>query len=164
MRPTFFATPSEFRAWLEKHHATATELLVGFHKKGSGKPSITWPEAVNEALRFGWVDSVRKGIDSAVNIERAKELIRQGHMRPAGRKGFEARRDDRSATYSYELGVEFERQFGSNKNAWNFFQAQPPGYRRTATYWVVSAKREEIRRKRLATLIGTRSTDEPSGR
>ena len=176
MRPTFFATPSDFRAWLEKHHATATELLVGFHKKGSGKASITWPEGVDEALCFGWIDSVRKSIDdtsysnrftprrarstwSTVNIERAKELIARGRMRPAGRRAFEARRDDRSAIYSYEqrgqakLGPEFERQFRSNKKGWDFFQAQPPGYRRTATYWVVSAKKEETRRKRLATLI-----------
>jgi uncharacterized protein YdeI (YjbR/CyaY-like superfamily) len=176
MRPTFFATPSEFRAWLETHHATATELLVGFHKKGSGKPSITWPEAVDEALCFGWIDSVRKSIDdtsysnrftprraqstwSAVNIERATELIARRRMRTAGRKAFEARRDDRSATYSYEqrdaakLGDEFERQFRSNRKAWDFFQARPPGYRKTATYWVVSAKKEETRRKRLATLI-----------
>jgi len=136
MRPRFFATPSEFRAWLEQHHATAKELLVGFHKKGSGIPSITWPEAVDEALSFGWVDSVRRSIDdvsytnrftprtgrstwSARNIERAKELIAQGRMHPAGRKAFEARRDDRSAIYSYEqrgqakLGREFERQFRS---------------------------------------------------
>ncbi len=176
MRPRFFAAPSEFRAWLEKHHATARELLVGFHKKGSGIPSITWPEAVDEALSFGWVDSVRRSIDdvsyanrftprtarstwSARNIERANELTAQGRMHPAGRKAFEARRDDRSAIYSYEqrgqakLGRAFERQFGSNTKAWEFFQAQPPGYRTTATYWVVSAKREETRRRRLATLI-----------
>ncbi len=176
MRSRFFATPSEFRAWLEKHHATARELLVGFHKKGSGIPSITWPEAVDEALSFGWVDSVRRSIDdvsytnrftprtgrstwSARNIERANELIAQGRMSPAGRKAFEARRDDRSAIYSYEqrgqakLGREFERQFRSNTKAWEFFQARPPGYRTTATYWVVSAKREETRRRRLGTLI-----------
>ena len=176
MRPRFFATPSQFRAWLEKHHSTAEELLVGFHKKGSGIPSITWPEAVDEALSFGWVDSVRRSIDdvsytnrftprtgrstwSARNIERAKELIAQGRMHPAGRKAFEARRDDRSAIYSYEqrgqakLGRAFERQFRSNTRAWEFFRAQPPGYRTTATYWVVSAKREETRRRRLATLI-----------
>jgi len=176
MRPRFFATPSEFRAWLETHHSTAKELLVGFHKKGSGIPSITWPEAVDEALSFGWVDSVRRSIDDvsytnrftprttrstwgARNIERAKELIAQGRMHASGRKAFEARRDDRSAIYSYEqrgqakLGREFERQFRSNTKAWEFFQAQPPGYRTTATYWVVSAKREETRRRRLATLI-----------
>jgi uncharacterized protein YdeI (YjbR/CyaY-like superfamily) len=176
MRPRFFATPLQFRAWLEEHHATAKELLVGFYKKGSKRPSITWPEAVDEALSFGWIDGVRRSIDdvsytirftprtarsmwSAVNIARARDLIEQGRMRPAGQKAFEARASDRSAIYSYEqrstaeLGAEFERQFRSNKKAWAFFQSQPPGYRRTATYWVVSAKREETRRKRLATLI-----------
>jgi uncharacterized protein YdeI (YjbR/CyaY-like superfamily) len=176
MQPRFFSTPSEFRTWLEKHHATAKELLVGFHKKGSGTPSITWPEAVDEALSFGWVDSIRRSIDdvsytnrftprtarsrwSARNIERAKELIAQGRMHPAGRKAFEARTEDRSAVYSYEqrwqakLGREFERQFRSNTKAWAFFMSQPPGYRTTATYWVVSAKRDETRRRRLATLI-----------
>ena len=176
MRPRFFATPSEFRAWLDEHHAMAKELLVGFHKKASGKPSISWPEAVDEALSFGWIDGVRRSIDdvsytnrftprtarstwSVRNIERAKELIAQGRMHPAGRKAFEARRDNRSAIYSYEqrgqakLGRAFERQFRSNTKAWEFFQAQPPGYRMTATYWVVSAKREETRRRRLETLI-----------
>jgi uncharacterized protein YdeI (YjbR/CyaY-like superfamily) len=176
MRPKFFASPSEFRAWLEKHHATAKELLVGFYKKGSGKPSITWPEAVDEALSFGWIDGVRRSFDdgsytnrftprtarsawSARNVERAKELIADGRMSPAGRKAFEARTDDRSAIYSYEqrgqakLGRDFERQFRSNTSAWAFFMSQPPGYRTTATYWVVSAKREETRRRRLATLI-----------
>jgi uncharacterized protein YdeI (YjbR/CyaY-like superfamily) len=176
MQPRFFATPSEFRAWLEKHHATAKELLVGFHKKASGKPSITWPEAVDEALSFGWIDGVRRSIDdvsytnrftprttrstwSERNIERAKELIAEGRMSPAGRKAFEARTDDRSAIYSYEqrgqakLEREFERQFRANTKAWAFFQSQPPGYRTMATYWVVSAKREETRRRRLATLI-----------
>jgi uncharacterized protein YdeI (YjbR/CyaY-like superfamily) len=183
MRPRFFSTPSEFRAWLEEHHATAKELLVGFHKKGSGKASITWPEAVDEALSFGWIDGVRRSIDdvsytirftprtahstwSAVNIDRAKDLIEQGRMRPAGHKAFEARTDDRSAIYSYEqrskakLGAEFERQFRANTEAWAFFKSQPHGYRTTATYWVVSAKREETRRRRLATLID----DSPHGR
>jgi uncharacterized protein YdeI (YjbR/CyaY-like superfamily) len=187
MRPTFFASPSEFRAWLEKHHATAQELLVGFYKKSSGKPSITWPEAVDEALSFGWIDGVRRSFDdvsytnrftprtarstwSARNIERSKELIAEGRMSPAGRKAFEARTDDRSAIYSYEqrgqakLGRDFERQFRSNTRAWAFFMSQPPGYRTTATYWVVSAKREETRRRRLATLMTTRRTSAPSGR
>jgi uncharacterized protein YdeI (YjbR/CyaY-like superfamily) len=150
MRPRFFATPSEFRALLESHHATAKELLVGFHKKGSGIPSITWPEAVERTPRSRW---------SARNIERAKELIAQGRMHPAGRKAFEDRTEDRSAIYSYEqreqakLGREFERQFRSNTKGWAFFMSQPPGYRTTATYWIVSAKREETRRRRLATLI-----------
>jgi uncharacterized protein YdeI (YjbR/CyaY-like superfamily) len=176
MRPIFFSTSSALRAWLEAHHATTMELLVGFHKKGSGKPSITWPEAVDEALSFGWIDGVRRSLDdvsytirftprtarstwSAANIKRATELIEAGSMRPAGRKAFEARRDERSGIYSYEqrgkakLGREFERQFRSNTKAWAFFMSQPPGYRTTATYWVVSAKREETRRRRLATLI-----------
>jgi uncharacterized protein YdeI (YjbR/CyaY-like superfamily) len=176
MRPRFFSTPSALRAWLEAHHATTKELLVGFNKKGSGKPSITWPEAVDEALSFGWIDGVRRSLDdvsytirftprtarstwSAVNIKRATELIEAGRMRPAGRKAFEARRHEPSGIYSYEqrgqakLGREFERQFRSNRRAWEFFRGQPPGYRTTATYWVVSAKREETRRRRLATLI-----------
>jgi uncharacterized protein YdeI (YjbR/CyaY-like superfamily) len=176
MEPTFFPTPADFRAWLEEHHATETELLVGFYKKGSGKPSITWPESVDAALCFGWIDGVRKSIDgesytirftprkprsiwSAVNIKRARELQELGLMQPAGLRAFEQRTDDRSAIYSYEqrqaatLDEDQERQFRDNARAWEFFQAQPAGYRRTATHWVVSAKKEETRRSRLATLI-----------
>ena len=164
------------RNWLEDNHATASELWVGFYRRASGKPSITWPELVDEELCFGWIDGVRKGIDdvsysnritprkprstwSAINIARAKELIRQGRMRPAGLKAFERRTDDRSAIYSYEqrkaarLEPEAERAFRFNKKAWAFFESQQPSYRRTAIYWVISAKREETRRKRLATLI-----------
>lgn len=175
MDPTFFATPAEFRAWLEDHHGGAQELLVGFFKKGSGRPSITWPEAVDQALCFGWIDGVRKGIDdvsytirftprksrstwSAVNIKRAEELSNLGLMSPAGLKAFEARTDERSAIYSYErknveLGEAYERQFRTNPAAWDFFQAQTAWYRRAATWWVISAKKEETQRKRLATLI-----------
>ena len=172
----FFATPEEFRAWLEAHHDDARELWVGFHKKGSGRPSITWPESVDEALCFGWIDGVRKSLGpdsyairftprkarstwSAVNIRRAQELAAEGRMRPAGLKAFEARTDDRSAIYAYEqrqdakLAPEHEREFRANERAWSFFQAQPPWYRKTAIWWVVSAKREETRRKRLRTLI-----------
>lgn len=177
MKPTFFATAGELRAWLEENHATATELLVGFYRRGSGNPSITWPDLVDEELCFGWIDGVRKGIDevsyanritprkqrstwSAINIARAKELIARGRMRPAGLEAFERRTDQRSAIYSYEqrtkpkLDAEAERSFRANKKAWAFFQGQPPSYRRAATWWVISAKREETRRKRLATLIG----------
>jgi uncharacterized protein YdeI (YjbR/CyaY-like superfamily) len=177
VKPTFFATPEELRGWLERNHATATELFVGFYKKGSGKVSITWPELVDQALCFGWIDSVRQGIDevsysnrltprtprstwSAINIARAKELIRLGRMHPAGLKAFERRTDDRSAIYSYEqrekarLDPKAERSFRANKKAWAFFQAQPPSYQRPAIWWVISAKREETRQKRLATLIG----------
>jgi uncharacterized protein YdeI (YjbR/CyaY-like superfamily) len=173
---TFFATPTDFRAWLEAHHEDARELWVGFFKKGSGKPSITWPEAVDEALCFGWIDGVRKSIDdvsyanrftprqarshwSAVNVRRVEELERLGLMRPAGLKAFEARLEDRTATYSYEqrhlakLEPAQEAELRANERAWEFFQAQAPWYRRVAVYWVVSAKREETRRRRLAQLI-----------
>ena len=176
VQPTFFATAAELRHWLEENHATANELLVGFYRRGSGKPSITWQELVDEELCFGWIDGVRKGIDevsysnritprkprstwSAINIARAKELIALGRMHPAGLKAFERRTDDRSAIYSYEqrtkarLSPEAERSFRANKKAWASFQAQPPSYRRAATWWVISAKREETRRTRLATLI-----------
>jgi uncharacterized protein YdeI (YjbR/CyaY-like superfamily) len=176
MQPRFFATPSEFRAWLEQHHDTERELLVGFYKKSSGRPSITWPEAVDEALCFGWIDGVRKSIDdvsyanrftprtakstwSALNIKRAKELKRLGRMHPAGVKAFEARADEKSAIYSYEqrhgaeLDADQERSLRGNKKAWEFFQAQPPSYRKAAIWWIVSAKRDETRDKRLAQLI-----------
>ena len=176
MKPTFFATPADLRGWLEEHHAQAGELWVGFHKKGSGRASITWPEAVDEALSFGWIDGVRKGIDessyairftprrprsvwSAANTKRVEELTRLGRMHPAGVAAFEARKEERSGIYSYEQGrsVEldepYERELRANQKAWDFFQRQPPSYRRAATWWVVSAKKEETRRRRLATLI-----------
>jgi len=176
MKPRFFRTPSEFRAWLEKHHEGTPELLVGFYKKASGKPSITWPEAVDQALCFGWIDGVRKGIDdvsytirftprrprsvwSSVNVKRAGELTELGLMRPAGLAAFDQRAPDRSGIYSYEqrkdarLDRADQRRFRTNQKAWAFFEAQPAWYRRTAIWWVVSAKREETRAKRLATLI-----------
>jgi uncharacterized protein YdeI (YjbR/CyaY-like superfamily) len=176
VEPIYFATPDDLRAWFERHHASERELVVGFYKKGSGVPSITWPEAVDEALCVGWIDGVRQGVDdqrysnrftprtkrstwSAVNIKRAKELIELGRMRPAGIDAFERRTDDRSAIYSYEqrrnatLEPAHERRFRRNRAAWTFFQAQPPGYRRTAIHWVVSAKKAETRERRLATLI-----------
>jgi uncharacterized protein YdeI (YjbR/CyaY-like superfamily) len=177
VKPIFFATADELRAWLEENHATATELFVGFYKRGSGKPSITWQELVDEELCFGWIDGVRKGIDnvrysnritprkprstwSAINIARAKELVQLGRMHPAGLKAFERRTDERSAIYSYEqkkaahLDPAAQRTFRANKEAWTFFQAQAPSYQRTAIWWVISAKREETRQRRLAALIG----------
>jgi uncharacterized protein YdeI (YjbR/CyaY-like superfamily) len=176
MKPRFFAKPADFRRWLERNHDKSAELWVGFYKKGSGKPSITWPEAVDQALCFGWIDGLRKSVDddsymirftprtarstwSAVNIKRAKELIGEGLMQPAGLKAFEARADDRSAIYSYEQRKTAEldsaqtKQFQKNRKAWEFFQAQPPGYRRSAAHWVVSAKQEETRARRLSQLI-----------
>ncbi len=173
--PTFFATPAEFRTWLDAHHEHATELLVGFHKKGSGKLSITWPESVDEALCVGCIDGVRKSIDhesytirftprkpdsnwSAINIRRVEELTNQGRMRPAGLRAFAQRQEAKSAIYAYErahaeLDAASVEQFRANKQAWDFFQTQAAWYRRNAIYWVVSAKREETRQKRLATLI-----------
>lgn len=175
MEPTFFATPDGFRAWLEGHHATERELLVGFHRKGSGRPSITWPESVDQALCFGWIDGVRRRIDdssytirftprkagsnwSAVNVRRAEELFELGLMRPAGLEAFRARRQ-RTGIYSYEQRQEArlepaqERRFRANPKAWAYFQARPPSYRQAAIWWVVSAKREATRERRLDQLI-----------
>ena len=183
VKPVFFATAGELREWLERNHATATELFVGFYKRGSGKPSITWQELVDEELCFGWIDGVRQGIDavsysnritprqprstwSAINIARAKELIRLGRMHPAGLKAFERRTDKRSAIYSYEqrktakLSREEEKSFRANKKAWAFFHGQAASYRRAAIWWVINAKRDETRKKRLETLI----RDSKSGR
>lgn len=176
MKPLFFATPSKFRAWFEKHHAETRELWVGFYKRGSGKPSITWPESVDQALCFGWIDGLRKSVDassytirftprkpdstwSAINIKRAKELAAQGLMSAAGLEAFEKRSDEKSAIYSYEqrksaqLSDADSRRFRANQRAWEFFQSQPAWYRRTTAWWVISAKKEETRAKRLDTLI-----------
>jgi uncharacterized protein YdeI (YjbR/CyaY-like superfamily) len=175
MRPTFFKTQADFRKWLENNHATASELLVGFYKKGSGKPSITWPESVDEALCFGWIDGIRKSLDHvsytirftprkprsiwrAVNIRRAQELADQGLMQPAGLKVFQERLENKSGQYSYEqrpqkLPEPYEKRMKRNAAAWKFFEARPPYYRKTVTWWVVSAKREETRLKRLDKLI-----------
>ena len=176
MEPMFFETPAEFRDWLEEHHTDVAELLVGFHKKGSGRPSMTWPESVDQALCFGWIDGVRRGIDehgytirftprkarstwSRVNVKRAEELVEEGLMRPAGLAAFERRSDDQSGIYAYEqrkqakLDPAAEKEFRADRKAWAFFSEQAPSYRRTATHWVISAKKEETRRKRLKTLI-----------
>lgn len=175
MKPTFFSTPSAFRAWLEHHHGQADVLWVGYHKKASGKPSITWPESVDQALCFGWIDGVRKSIDgdsymirfsprkagsiwSGVNIKRAQALIEQGLMRPAGLKAFEARKENKSGVYSYEqrsvdLPEPYERLLKKNKAAWRFFESESAYYRRAVFWWIVSAKKEETRMKRLEQLV-----------
>ena len=176
MQPIFFPTAEEFRRWLEQHHDCERELLVGFYKKGSGRPSLTWPESVDEALCFGWIDGVRRTLDaesyvirftprrrgsiwSRVNTRRAKELIEAGRMQPAGLRAFEARDPEKTALYAYDretpaqLGPEEEAQFRADAAAWAFFQSQPPGYRRLAALWVVSAKQEATRQRRLRTLI-----------
>jgi uncharacterized protein YdeI (YjbR/CyaY-like superfamily) len=171
----FFPSASIFRRWLAANHATATELWVGYYKKGSRRPSMTWPESVDEALCFGWIDGIRKSVDdisytirftprrpgsiwSAVNVKRAQELTKLGLMQPAGLAAFEKRREDRSRVYAYErqgrmLDEAYKKKLRANKKAWAFFQAQPAWYQRTASWWVISAKREATRLKRLATLI-----------
>lgn len=176
MTPTFFATPADFRRWLAEHHAQAQELWVGFYKKATGKPSITWPESVDQALCFGWIDGRRKSVDaesymirftprrahsiwSAINLQRVAELSEQGLMHPAGLQIFAARREEKSGIYAHEqrqvaaLGPAEEAQFQANPAAWAFFQAKPRSYREPAIWWVVSAKKPETRQKRLQTLI-----------
>jgi uncharacterized protein YdeI (YjbR/CyaY-like superfamily) len=182
MKPRFFATQADFRAWLERNHDTAAELWVGFHRKGSGKPSISWPEAVDQALCFGWIDGIRKRVDdtsymnrftprkptstwSDRNVKRARELIELGQMAPAGLRAFEARGDNRTGIYSYEqrpqeLPATYARPFRANARAWKAWRAMPPSYRKAATWWVISAKREETRERRLATLIETTARGE----
>jgi uncharacterized protein YdeI (YjbR/CyaY-like superfamily) len=174
--PIFFSTPADFRRWLSTNYKNIRELWVGFYKKGSGRPSMTWPESVDEALCVGWIDGLRKTIDgqsyrirftprkptsnwSAVNIGRVQELTRQGRMRPAGLKAFELCAEKKSGIYSYEnrhaavLSKSAERKFRAHLAAWEFFQRQPAGYRKTTIWWVMSARREETRQKRLKTLI-----------
>jgi uncharacterized protein YdeI (YjbR/CyaY-like superfamily) len=174
MQPTYFRTPAEFRRWLEKHHGDTAELLVGLHKKGSGEPSLTYPEALDEALCFGWIDGVRKSVDetrytirftprkpdskwSAVNIRKAEALKAAGRMRPPGLAAFDGR-NPAKAGYSFEerphdLDPAYEARFRAHSKAWAHFQAQPPGYRRTAIFWVMSAKKDETRLRRLGQLI-----------
>ncbi|MEP6999947.1 MAG: YdeI/OmpD-associated family protein [bacterium] len=173
--PRFFKKPEDFRAWLQKNHTAATELLVGFYKRGSGKPSMTWPESVDEALSFGWIDGVRKSIDrssytirftprkprsiwSDVNIAKVKVLIEQGRMSPAGLAAWAVRDEARSGIYSFErkaaaFDAAAEQQFKQAARAWSFFQAQPAGYRRLVAHYVSSAKLAETRARRLAALI-----------
>lgn len=174
--PTHFASPAAFRRWLAAHRASASELWVGFHKKGSGKPSITWPEAVDEALCVGWIDGIRRSLGpdaymirftprrpgstwSAVNVKRMQALIAEGRARPAGLAAFERRRAERSGTYSYEnraraaLSAEEAAAFRAVRGAWEFFSTQPPSYRKTAIWLLVSAKRPETRQRRLRQLI-----------
>ncbi len=171
----YFTSAAEFRDWLLANHQTATELWVGFHKVATGRPSMTWAEAVDEALCVGWIDGIRRRVDderyvnrftprrpgsnwSAVNVKRVGELIAQGRMLPAGLAAFEARRTD-PAPYSYErrkditLEPTLERAFRADKAAWKFFTSQPPGYRQTAIFWIMSAKKDDTRQRRLAALI-----------
>ena len=175
MKPTFFASAADFRAWLDANHARATEILVGLHKKSSTRPGLVYQEALDEALAYGWIDGVRRRHDehrwtirftprrsrsiwSTVNVRRMTELVALGRVAPAGMRAFEAREERRTGVYSYELTqTVFDRasakRFAANKKAQTFFDAQPPGYRRHAAGWVMQAKKEETRLKRLAHLI-----------
>ena len=174
-RATFFPAAADFRRWLEENHARAAELWVGFHKRGSGRPSITWPESVDEALCFGWIDGVRYSIDTAsyrirftprkpksvwshVNVKRVAVLKKQGRMAAAGLAAFAKADPKRSGVYSFErktarLGPRYEKQIKADRKAWEFYRSQAPYYQRLAAHWVTSAKQEETRQRRLATLI-----------
>jgi len=173
--PTYFPSPAKFRRWLEKHHGEHAELLVGFYKKESGRPSLTWPESVDEALCFGWIDGVRRRIDgerysirftprqagsvwSAVNIAKVGELEEAGRMTAAGRAAFARRKENRSGIYAYEqrpqeLPPAYRRILDQNRAAARDFDSRPPGYRKTAIWKVVSAKQESTRLRRLAQLV-----------
>jgi uncharacterized protein YdeI (YjbR/CyaY-like superfamily) len=181
-QPKFFRTGAEFRQWLRQHHASAAELLVGFYKTGSGKPSMTWPESVDEALSFGWIDGIRRRVDdqsytirftprrpgsiwSSKNIKQVAVLIEAKRMMPSGLKAFEARKENKSGVYSYEKRpAELIEPYASllkrNAAARNFFEQQAPSYRRAATWWVISAKQEETRARRTKTLIELSSQGE----
>ncbi len=175
MTPIFFTKQADFRKWLQKNHEKESELLVGFYKVGSGKPSMTWPQSVDEALCFGWIDGVRKSIDedryqirfsrrkstsiwSAINIKKMEELSANGLMQPAGLASFEKRTESKSKVYSHEkeeaeLSQSFKKQFKTNKKAWDYFQSLAPSYRKVSAHWVMSAKQEATKLKRLDQLI-----------
>ena len=171
----FFKTQKDFRKWLEKNHNKSRELWVGYYKKSSGRPSVDWPQSVDEALCFGWIDGLRKSIDgesykirftprkpgsiwSTVNLKRAKELINLGIMQPAGLEAFNKKDEKKINRYSFErenvkLDNEYEKKFKLNKKAWEFFQSMAPSYKKPTVWWVISAKQEETRLKRLSILI-----------
>jgi uncharacterized protein YdeI (YjbR/CyaY-like superfamily) len=171
----FFRSQGALRSWFQRNHHRAPELWIGFYKKSSGKGGITYREALDEALCYGWIDGVRKGLDDAsyttrftprrprsnwslVNIERVRELKKLGLMKPSGLEAFAERDEQKARQYSLEwkaprFDPASEKKFRANRRAWEFFRAQPDGYKRTATWWVMSAKRDETRAKRLAKLI-----------
>ncbi len=173
--PKYFATTLELRRWFARHHAMRSELMLGYWKIGSGKTSVTWPESVDEALAVGWIDGVRKRLDdmryvirftprkatsiwSAVNIARVAALEADGRMTDAGRTAFAARRESKSGVYSFEqrsieLPHEYERMLRADRSAWADWQRRTPSYRKAAIWWVVSAKQEATRARRLAKLI-----------
>jgi uncharacterized protein YdeI (YjbR/CyaY-like superfamily) len=175
MGPQFFADQLAFRAWLERNHATKKELVVGFHKVGTGKPSMTWSESVDQALCFGWIDGVRRSHDaesytirftprkptsnwSAINIRKIADLTKQGLMRPAGIEAFKKRKEEKSGIYGYEnrpkeLPAPYEKLLKANKPAWEYFARQAPSYQKTMYHWILSAKKEETQLSRLDKVI-----------
>ena len=175
MKPTFFESASAFREWLTAHHSSTSALLVGFYKKQSGRAGITYAEALDQALGFGWIDGVRRRVDehrytirfsprkpgsiwSTVNTAHVARLTKRGLMTPDGLKAFRGRDPAKSKLYSYEarsrpLGAEYIKRFKTNAKAWRFFQTQPPGYQRVASWFVMSAKQEETRQRRLSVLM-----------
>jgi uncharacterized protein YdeI (YjbR/CyaY-like superfamily) len=179
MKPKFFSSPEQFREWLAKNHDSASELLVGFHKKDAGKKSITYPQALDEALCFGWIDGVRRSLDdtsytirftprkprsiwSNVNVRHVERLTKEGRMAEPGMKAYALRDPERTGIYAFEnrpreFSPEFEKKFRANKRAWEFFQSEPPSIRRVCIFWVMSAKKEETRLRRLEQLIDSSS-------
>jgi uncharacterized protein YdeI (YjbR/CyaY-like superfamily) len=176
MNPHFFTTPAEFRDWLATHFETETELLVCFYKTSSGKPSITWPESVDQALCYGWIDGVRKSRDeesytirftprkatsiwSAINIDKIENLMKQGLVKPAGIAAYEKRKENKSRIYSHErtedavLPAEMEKEFRANASAWEFFMKQAPSYRKMVLHIIVSAKQEKTKQSRFEKLL-----------
>lgn len=185
MKPRFFSGPQQFHRWLVENHDSVNELLVGFHKKSSGKRSITYPEALDEALCFGWIDGIRKNLNetsytirftprrpksiwSLVNIRHVERLKKDGRMQPSGLAAFALRDAKRTAIYSFEnkprvLSPEFQSLFRKNSNAWEFFNKQPPFFKKTIAFWVMSAKKEETRLRRLNQLIEASAKEERLG-
>jgi uncharacterized protein YdeI (YjbR/CyaY-like superfamily) len=183
MKPKFFKSPDEFREWLEKNHTKATELLVGYYKVHTGKPSLTWSQSVDVALCFGWIDGIRPWGDeeryairftprkprsrwSRININKVAELTKAGLMRPAGLAAFD-KRDKADIGYSIKdrsnvFPAAYEKRFKASKKAWKYFSSQTPSRQRTAIFWIASPKREETRKKRLETLIADCAKDKPN--
>ena len=178
MKPVYFKSPAAFRTWLERHHRRSKQLQVGFYKRGTGKPTLTWPESVDEALCFGWIDGIRHRIDamrytirftprnpgstwSALNLKRVRALRKAGRMQPAGLKVFQQRDRKKAGLYSFEqrrqikLPLRFEQRLRARKRAWAYFSAQAPWYQRTVAFWITSAKLEATRLRRLAALIAS---------
>ena len=175
MKPKFFSSPEQFRKWLDQNHDNATELLIGFHKKDSGKKSVTYAQALDEALCYGWIDGVRRSLDetsytirftprkprsiwSNVNVRHVERLKKEGRMAEPGLKTYALRDPKRTGIYAFEnepqeFSPEFEKKFRANKRAWEFFQSEPPSIRKVCKSWVMTAKKEETRLRRLESLI-----------